>query len=148
MISQLRVLEYGQNMKLSKIIIIIAVLVYLVGISSAQTTLTSLDSFGQRLFFEQEKNELIVIKPNFGTREKIYTFDQPEITSFDLKISQNNFYLIYATADAKIFFTYSKNAGHSFSPALLLTESGSQPALALSEEKIALAWANQGKIKY
>lgn len=86
-------------------------------------------------------------KSNFAEPQTLYTFSQ-EATSYDIEIDHTKYYLAYATQDSDLYLIHSRDNGQTFSPPLLFSEQGKNPALAVKNDLLTIAWEEEKGIYY
>ncbi len=86
-------------------------------------------------------------KSVFAEPQTLFSFSQ-EVLSYDIEIDRTKFYLAYATQDSDLYLIHSWDNGQTFSPPLLLSEQGTNPALAVKDDRLYVAWEEKEGIHF
>jgi len=127
-----------------KISIMAAVLVYLVGVGQAAPLAKVItDPFGNITAYWLEGSELRSAGPGLSEPGTFHNFSST-VEAFDLEQANNGSWLTYAAPE--IYFSSSMNAGVGFRPPTLLSDTGSDPAIAVKDQLIAIAWVSADQL--
>lgn len=91
--------------------------------------------------------ELKFLSSTLAEPQTLYSFTL-ETTAYDLDVDNTKFYLAYSTQDSKVYLTYSKDNGYTFSAPTLLTDQGSNPSIAGHGDLLSIAWEEEDGIYF
>ena len=97
---------------------------------------------------DQSTREVKFSRSITSTPQTLFTFSQ-EVTAFDVSFENDKFFLVYISGkDNNIYFTASKDKGLTFSKPLLVSNEAANPSLALSHDKVCIAWEQNDGISF
>lgn len=140
-------LKLARNLMSKKIFIILfSLLLFSPQILADSRKIDELDSRGKLVQFWLEGKDLKYIDQNLLNAKTLYSFSR-EVESFCVHRENTEYFLLYSFKNEiptrPLYYSYSNNEGRSFSPPLVLTSDGADPALAFSNNSLAIAWEDK-----